>query len=106
MITIDKGISLFELPIIHSYFHCQADLNITPVEIDGSSVNATSRDYADVNAKPGDSITVTVSQQHDIFKLQVHSKNNLLSIEAEKSEKNNQKKFEHNRITNKKVMNF
>lgn len=72
MIIIGKGISLFELPIIHCYFHCQDDLNIAPVEVDGSSVNATSRDYAEVNAKPGDSITVTVSQQHDIFNIHRH----------------------------------
>ena len=40
------------------------------------------------------------------FKAQVHSKNNLLSIEPEKSDKPIKKKFEQNRMTNKKVMNF
>ena len=40
------------------------------------------------------------------LKGQVHSKNKLLSIKAEKIKQTNQKKFEQNRITNKKVMNF
>ena len=40
------------------------------------------------------------------FKGQVHSKNNLLSIKAEKSDKPIKKMFEQNRMTNKKVMIF
>ena len=39
------------------------------------------------------------------FKGQVYSKNKLLSIEADKSDKPI-KKFEQNRITNKKVFNY
>ena len=37
------------------------------------------------------------------IKAQVHSKNNLLSIEPKKIRQTNQKRFEQNRITNKKV---
>ena len=40
------------------------------------------------------------------LKVQVHSKNNLPTIEAEKSDIPIKKKFEQNRIPNKKVMNF
>ena len=39
-------------------------------------------------------------------KAQVNSKNNLLSIEPGKSDKPIKKRFELNRITNKKVMHF
>eukprot|EP00057_Strongylocentrotus_purpuratus_P003395 XP_003726556.1 PREDICTED: uncharacterized protein LOC100893626 isoform X1 [Strongylocentrotus purpuratus] len=52
--------------IVDGHIIYVADLNITPVEVDGSSVNATSRDYADVNAKPGDSITVTIIAKNGI----------------------------------------